>query len=503
MEALEDRLLLAAVPATMTSAEAESMAFFERNGNVYNTLQMEALLTGTSDVDSWVFAGLPGWHGTYSFRIESLPGIRASIGIYDGDTGAAVRTVTIGPSTVAAFVQPSMAGGKEYVLALADLNGSTWGNLNVRIDAPGTSAIAWQITPDANGDGAHTTPTILDNETDFYRFTAPADTNGQLRVTVDPDTTSLAPAVMVTGPATTIVGQAYTATAGATVTADMTGLIPGLTYYAAVAGQKHATSGDYDIHVDFGVAPVVTALTCSPKAVFSGGAIALAATGVSDADGDLLGVQFHRDANGNEVLDAGDTFLSADVSGADGWTAATSAAGLADGRHTFFARAIDSANSYSPVVSDWVYHNPVPGDANLDGKVNVYDLAVLANNYAFSGKGWTDADFTGEGTVNVFDLALLANNYGHGTGGGLTGPTFPSHSTPESMTVDLVSSAPTVAAAPTIPSLPLPAVEVAPPDGPARDAAALAASPTAPAAAGHGIDLLAGPELAPLPPALR
>jgi len=58
-----------------------------------------------------------------------------------------------------------------------------------------------------------------------------------------------------------------------------------------------------------------------------------------------------------------------------------------------------------------------PGDANIDGKVNVFDLAILASSYGDSGKLWTDADFTGDGNVNVFDLAILANNYGYGTGG--------------------------------------------------------------------------------------
>ena len=60
-----------------------------------------------------------------------------------------------------------------------------------------------------------------------------------------------------------------------------------------------------------------------------------------------------------------------------------------------------------------------PGDANLDGKVDVFDLAVLANNYGAPGpKDWQDADFDLNDAVNVFDLAVLANNYGYGGGTG-------------------------------------------------------------------------------------
>ncbi len=58
----------------------------------------------------------------------------------------------------------------------------------------------------------------------------------------------------------------------------------------------------------------------------------------------------------------------------------------------------------------------IPGDANLDGTVDVSDLGILATNYgATSGKTWEDGDFTGDGKVNVSDLGILATNYGTGT----------------------------------------------------------------------------------------
>ncbi len=60
---------------------------------------------------------------------------------------------------------------------------------------------------------------------------------------------------------------------------------------------------------------------------------------------------------------------------------------------------------------------PVDGDANRDGVVNVYDLAILANNYGTpTGADWSMADFTGDGAVDVLDLAALANTYGFGSG---------------------------------------------------------------------------------------
>ncbi len=54
-----------------------------------------------------------------------------------------------------------------------------------------------------------------------------------------------------------------------------------------------------------------------------------------------------------------------------------------------------------------------PGDANLDGYVNVTDLGILATNYGItSGMGWGEGDFTDDGAVNVNDLGILATWYG-------------------------------------------------------------------------------------------
>jgi hypothetical protein len=59
----------------------------------------------------------------------------------------------------------------------------------------------------------------------------------------------------------------------------------------------------------------------------------------------------------------------------------------------------------------------VPGDANLDGMVDVGDLGVLAANYGKSGMFLTQGDFNSDGIIDVGDLGILAANYGVGTSG--------------------------------------------------------------------------------------
>jgi hypothetical protein len=55
----------------------------------------------------------------------------------------------------------------------------------------------------------------------------------------------------------------------------------------------------------------------------------------------------------------------------------------------------------------------LPGDANLDGVVNVGDLGQLASNYGLAaGATWSQGDFNYDGGVGVGDLGALATNYG-------------------------------------------------------------------------------------------
>ena len=51
------------------------------------------------------------------------------------------------------------------------------------------------------------------------------------------------------------------------------------------------------------------------------------------------------------------------------------------------------------------------GDANLDGTVNLLDLAAVGENWHATGEQWAQGDFDGNGTVNLLDLALLGENW--------------------------------------------------------------------------------------------
>ncbi len=50
------------------------------------------------------------------------------------------------------------------------------------------------------------------------------------------------------------------------------------------------------------------------------------------------------------------------------------------------------------------------GDANLDGKVNDADVAILKANFGKTGKTWEEGDFNGDGKVDGADAKLLRGN---------------------------------------------------------------------------------------------
>ena len=53
----------------------------------------------------------------------------------------------------------------------------------------------------------------------------------------------------------------------------------------------------------------------------------------------------------------------------------------------------------------------LPGDANLDGKVDINDLTIVLAHYNQTGMTWTTGDFTGDGTVDINDLTIVLAHY--------------------------------------------------------------------------------------------
>ena len=59
----------------------------------------------------------------------------------------------------------------------------------------------------------------------------------------------------------------------------------------------------------------------------------------------------------------------------------------------------------------------LPGDANLDQRVNINDLTIVLANYGQStAMSWSTGDFNGDGKVDINDLTIVLANYGSKAG---------------------------------------------------------------------------------------
>ncbi|MCC6682486.1 MAG: hypothetical protein IT445_16420 [Phycisphaeraceae bacterium] len=58
----------------------------------------------------------------------------------------------------------------------------------------------------------------------------------------------------------------------------------------------------------------------------------------------------------------------------------------------------------------------LPGDANLDGTINLSDLQILGDNWQSSSANWIDADFNGDRLVNLADLQIIGDHWNASAG---------------------------------------------------------------------------------------
>jgi len=136
--------------------------------------------------------------------------------------------------------------------------------------------------------------------------------------------------------------------------------------------------------------------------------------------------------SGSGTLDIGNNHIIVDYSGADpissiaGWIADGYSAGSWTGTGITSSAAQLNSSSYGIGYADAAdAGNPAGlssgqieimytllGDANLDGKVDGADFALMAVNFNDAvTNGWDQGDFNYDGTVNGADFVLLANNF--------------------------------------------------------------------------------------------
>ena len=81
----------------------------------------------------------------------------------------------------------------------------------------------------------------------------------------------------------------------------------------------------------------------------------------------------------------------------------------------------ESATAYIDNVHLITLYPDSPGDANLDGKVDINDLTVVLSHFGQTGMTWSTGDLTGDGTVDINDLTVVLSHFGQGAGSSAAG----------------------------------------------------------------------------------
>jgi hypothetical protein len=90
------------------------------------------------------------------------------------------------------------------------------------------------------------------------------------------------------------------------------------------------------------------------------------------------------------------------------------------------------------VATSYLLTPALPGDANLDHKVDINDLTIVLSNYNRStGMSWSTGDFVGDGTVDINDLTIVLADYGASFGASGAGNLS---ATPEPGTLALIAA---------------------------------------------------------------
>ena len=71
-----------------------------------------------------------------------------------------------------------------------------------------------------------------------------------------------------------------------------------------------------------------------------------------------------------------------------------------------------AATPFAATPNTLTLFTTLPGDANLDLRVEDADLSLLLTNFGNINAAWTEGDFTGDGVVDDADLSLLLTNFG-------------------------------------------------------------------------------------------
>lgn len=173
--------------------------------------------------------------------------------------------------------------------------------------------------------------------------------------------------------------------------------------------------------------PVIGTFNDTPDPVVHSETVALTAIDVFDPDndGEVIKVEFYRDANDNGMLEAGtDNLLGVDTDWSDGWNWTGSTADFPLGLNTYFAQAQDNEGLWSNVVSTSGFvksipQTPVPLSPEDNGVIATLVPVFEWSPFNNGGDGETQTGYQlrvrydTDGDIIVYDTGFIGDVSGH------------------------------------------------------------------------------------------
>ncbi|MHB1035657.1 MAG: SdrD B-like domain-containing protein [Pirellulales bacterium] len=237
------------LPFPTEMVDAEGFAYFHNDGTSHDTQTFSLIVDDASidyddDVDSFFFASEV--EGTYTVSVTQLSGtVQPVFAVYDAATGARV-TLDQGHADVV------LSARHRYIVAVADALGTQTGDVAIEIVGPevlGSTPVA--INADGMGSSQDNELDVVE-DSDFFRFAAPADADGSLTLTVSPHI-GLDAAAILFDAAGNELAKSYTAGLHEEETIVFGGVVPSTTYYLTVLSKDYASRGHYDVAIQFGL----------------------------------------------------------------------------------------------------------------------------------------------------------------------------------------------------------------------------------------------------------
>ncbi len=240
-EPLETRRVLT-LPATQSFAEGDLLVY---NGptvdTVNDTASFDAFIDFAGDVDSYLFA--PQFSGTYTIDVGDFGNaIDPEVAVYNATTGARIAyNDDVSQFNDDAHLAVNLTADVRYVVAVADMPGTTAGNVSIVVSAPFRTG-SFLLTPDSFGDATTAVTLDVPTDIDFYSITAPADATGGLTISTVASTVSQRLALFDSSGALL---------QGPFISIAISNALPNQEYRVAVYSDQYAAAGSLQMNVNF------------------------------------------------------------------------------------------------------------------------------------------------------------------------------------------------------------------------------------------------------------